>query len=72
MGFIKLKNKILGAVQRDHNDEFEIEIPKTLRIEHYSEVLNFYKNPLNRDYSKALALDVAGVPHVIGRCGGLS
>lgn len=60
----QLSAKILGAVQRDHYDEFEIEFPSTLRIEKYKSVLNFYKNPLNRDYSKTLALDVAGVPHV--------
>lgn len=36
----------------------------SLRIEKYTEVLNWYKNPLNRDYSKTLELDVAGVPHV--------
>lgn len=55
---------ILGATQRNWNDEFEIEFPDTLRIEKYKEVLNWYKNPLNRDYSKSLKIDVAGVPHV--------
>lgn len=60
----QLSAKILGAVQREHNDEFDIEIPPTLRIERYTQVLNWYKNPLNRDYSKSLELDVAGVPHV--------
>lgn len=60
----QLSAKILGAVQREHNDEFEIEFPPSLRIEKYTEVLNWYKNPLNRDYSKTLELDVAGVPHV--------
>ena len=60
----QLSAKILGAVQREHNDEFEIEFPSSLRIEKYTEVLNWYKNPLNRDYSKTLELNVAGVPHV--------
>ena len=60
----QLSAKILGAVQREHNDEFEIEFPPSLRIEKYTEVLNWYKNPLNRDYSKTLELEVAGVPHV--------
>lgn len=60
----QLSAKILGAVQRDHNDEFELQLPGTLRIEKYTEVLNWYKNPLNRDYSKALEIEVAGVPHV--------
>lgn len=60
----QLSAKILGAVKRDHDDEFEIQFPDTLRIEKYTEVLNWYKNPLNRDYSKSLEIDVAGVPHV--------
>lgn len=60
----QLSAKILGAVQKDHNDEFEIEFPDTLRIERYSQVVEWYKNPLNRDYQKSLEMDVAGVPHV--------
>lgn len=60
----QLSAKILGAIQKDHNDEFEIEFPETLRIEKYTEVLNWYKNPLNRDYNKFLEISVAGVPHV--------
>lgn len=60
----QLSAKILGAVHRDHDDEFELQLPGTLRIEKYTEVLNWYKNPLNRDYSKALEIEVAGVPHV--------
>lgn len=55
---------ILGANKKTHNDEFEIQFPDTLRIKKYKEVLNWYKNPLNRDYSKTLELEVAGVPHV--------
>lgn len=60
----QLSAKILGAVYRDHDDEFELQLPETLRIEKYTEVLNWYKNPLNRDYSKTLEIDIAGVPHV--------
>ena len=55
---------ILGANKRNHNDEFEIQFPGTLKIKKYKEVLNWYKNPLNRNYSKTLKIDVAGVPHV--------
>ena len=55
---------ILGASRiHDRDDEFNISIPTTLRIEKYTEVLNWYKNPLNRDYKKELNIDVAGVPH---------
>ena len=55
---------ILGANKKSHNDEFEIELPSTLKIKKYKEVVNWYKNPINRDYSKTLELDVSGVPHV--------
>lgn len=55
---------ILGATKRNHTDEFEIEFPSTLKIEKYKEVLNWYKNPLNRNYNKTLEIDIAGVPHV--------
>ena len=55
---------ILGASRiHDRDDEFNISIPTTLRIEKYTEVLNWYKNPLNRDYKKELNIDIAGVPH---------
>ena len=46
------------------NDEFDITIPTTLRIEKYKDILNWYKNPLNRDYNKKLEIEVAGVPHL--------
>ena len=55
---------ILGAVKREHYDEFDIEIPDTLRLEKYGKVLNWYLNPVNRDYSQTLEMEVAGVPHV--------
>jgi DNA polymerase len=57
---------ILEARKQDRNDEFEIQFPDTLNIKKYKEVLNWYKNPENRDYSKRLELDVAGVHHVFG------
>lgn len=55
---------ILGAVKQRHNDEFEISFPDTLKVEKYKQIVNWYKNPLNRDYDKVLNVDVAGVPHV--------
>ena len=57
---------ILGASKRGRDDEFDLIIPDTLQIKKYKEVLNWYKNPENRDYSKRLELDVAGVHHVFG------
>lgn len=55
---------ILGANKKKHDDEFELILPETLKIEKYNQVLNWYKNPLNRDYDKKLEVDIAGVPHV--------
>lgn len=61
---VQLSAIVLGAVKRPHNDEFEISIPDTLRVEKYSEVVDWYRNPVNMDYSKKLEIDVAGVPHL--------
>lgn len=62
---VQLSAIILGASRgRSYDDEFDITFPDTLRIEKYKEILNWYKNPLNRNYSKVLKTDVAGVPHV--------
>jgi len=61
----QLSAVILGAVRsKSYDDEFELDFPDTLRIERYTEVLGWYKNPANRDYSKVLKVDVSGVPHV--------
>lgn len=61
---VQLSAIVLGAVKRPHNDEFDISIPDTLRIEKYSEVVDWYRNPVNMDYSMKLEVDVAGVPHL--------
>jgi hypothetical protein len=55
---------ILDAYKKDYDDEFELRLPDTLRIEKYTEVLDWYKNPDNMDYKKSLKLDVAGVKHL--------
>lgn len=54
----------LDAWKRDRTDEFEISFPSTLKLDKYQFVLDWYKNPENRDYSKSLEVDVAGVPHI--------
>lgn len=56
---------ILGANKKQHDDEFEITIPDTLKIgPKYQYIIDWYKNPLNRDYTKKLNTKVAGVPHI--------
>ena len=75
----QLSAKILGATQREYNDEFDISFPKCLKLNKYKYVLEWFQNPENRWYSKEiptrngksktvvnkLKIDVAGVPHVI-------
>lgn len=62
----QLSAKVLEAKMQRHDDEFDISIPDTLRIEKYKEVVNWYKNESNRDYSKSLTIDVAGVETQFG------
>jgi len=63
---VQLAARILDAEKRVYQDEFEIDFPDTMRIERYIDVVNWYKNPDNLDYSKSLETDVAGVIHSFG------
>lgn len=73
---VQLSAEILEAIRRDYNDEFDISFPPTMRIEKYTEVVDWYKNPENRCYEytnikgtvKKMQLEttVAGVPHQFG------
>lgn len=55
---------ILGAVRvHGRNDEFNISIPTTLKINKYKEVVKWYQNPVNHNYDKELNIEVAGVLH---------
>lgn len=57
---------ILNSQRQTYDDEFEISFPSTMKIEKYKEVVEWYKNPENRDYSKSLKIDVARIPHQFG------
>jgi hypothetical protein len=58
---------ILGAEKTpERGDEFELVFPDTLRIEKYSHIVDWYKNPENMDYKKKLKIKVAGVEHIFG------
>lgn len=48
------------------DDEFDISFPPTMRIEKYTEVVDWYKDVNNRDYSKSLTTTVAGVETLFG------
>jgi len=52
--------------RESRNDEFDISFPPTMRIEKYTEVVDWYKDVNNRDYSKSLTIEVAGVETIFG------
>lgn len=64
----QLSAMILDAQRprESRNDEFNIFFPDTLRVSKYKEVVDWYKNPENYDYSKSLTIDVAGVETIFG------
>ena len=61
---IQLSAAALDAVKKEHNDEFDIEYPHSLKLDKYKAVKSWYDEPTNRDYDKSLEIDVAGVPHI--------
>ena len=63
---VQLSAKILEAMKRYYDDEFDISFPDTLRLEKYKNVLDWYKDYENRDYKKKLKINVAGIPHIFG------
>ena len=63
---VQLSAKILEAEKRSWHDEFDIDIPPTLRVERYTSVVDWYRDPSNYDYSKSLETTVAEVPHTFG------
>lgn len=56
----------LGCVRKEWDDEWDYSIIDTLRIRKYENVVNWFKAPENRNYSKRLTVNVCGVPHVFG------
>ena len=57
---------ILDCVKQNRDDEWDIEILNVLDIKKYKDVLNWFKDKNNYDYSKSLEFDVAGVKHTFG------
>lgn len=64
----QLSAKVLEAQRpkESRHDEFNISFPDTLRVEKYKEVVDWYKDENNRDYSKSLTINVAGVETQFG------
>lgn len=63
---VQLSAKILEARKHTYHDEFDISFPPTLRLSKYRHIMDWYKEPSNRDYTKSLDVMVAGVPHSFG------
>ena len=61
---VQLSAIILDAHKQKRDDEFDIQFPNTLKVKKYKDIVNWYKNPINRDYSKELVVNVANVEHV--------
>ncbi|MBS5822434.1 MAG: hypothetical protein KID00_01005 [Clostridium argentinense] len=71
---VQLSSIILDATNKDHNDEFDIDFPSTMKIEKYTQVVDWYADPKNRKYNvdpdnpkskkNQLEIMIAGVPHV--------
>lgn len=57
---------ILDTDRIEHDDEFDITIVDTLKIDKYKHIVDWYKNPINLDYKKSLKIEVAGVEHIFG------
>ena len=62
----QLTASILGAVKTKRDDEFDIQIVDTLKLEKYQHIRDWYKNPENYDYEKELNTTVSDVPHTFG------
>jgi hypothetical protein len=67
--FNKTKAQLSAAVLearrgKSRNDEFDLSFPDTLVLgEKYQYIMDWYKDPLNHNYSKTLVAEVDGVPH---------
>ena len=63
----QLSSIILGAKRTKHKDEFDVAVPPTMRIEKYTNVIDYFQNDWN--YDTKLETTIAGVPHVYGTGG---
>lgn len=57
---------ILGCERKKWDDEFDINIVDTLKINKYKDVVNWFKDRDNMDYSKGFEFEIAGVKHNFG------
>lgn len=63
----QLTTKILGCERvHDRDDEFDLQIVPILKIKKYKAILDWFNNPVNRNYKNSLQAEICGVPHVFG------
>ena len=60
----QLSAEVLDAVKQTRRDEFDLDFPEEMRVNKYKDIVRWYQNPVNHDYTKKLEVDVAGVPHI--------
>ncbi len=58
---------ILGAKRTHHDDELDVSLPPTLKIEKYFNVLDFFKNKWQPDIN--YETEISGIPHTYGTGG---
>lgn len=54
---------ICGGMGQKFNDEFDFQIVPSLKLSKYKYIRDWYMNKNNRDYSKSLSTQVAGIDH---------
>lgn len=62
----QLTSEILGCIPQERNDEFNLTIVDTLRLNKYAFIKEWFENPDNLNYSSNLNVDICGIPHQIG------
>ena len=56
---------ILGAVKQEFNDDWEIRLPETLKLNKYNFVADWFMNSDNYNDNAKLECEIAGIPHVV-------
>ena len=56
---------ILGAVKQTFNDDWDIRLPETLKLNKYKFVADWFMNSDNYNDDAKLACEIAGIPHVV-------
>lgn len=65
----QMSSMILGAVRKEHNDEFNIRFPDTLNLGRYAWIRDWYYDWATKEQNyetMALKTDVFGIPHTFG------